>query len=88
MKLLQHKSFIKSYRNLDIKIQFKVDDTIMSFISDPFHQLLNNHALSGRLQWLRSINVTGDYRIHFRDINGDYELVELVRVWTHSQLYG
>ena len=49
---------------------------------------LNNHALKGDFLWLRSINLTGDYRIIFREMNnGDIEIVELIDVNTHSELY-
>jgi mRNA-degrading endonuclease YafQ of YafQ-DinJ toxin-antitoxin module len=37
---------------------------------------------------LRSINVTWDYRIIFRKLSDNtYEIVELIKVWTHSELY-
>jgi mRNA-degrading endonuclease YafQ of YafQ-DinJ toxin-antitoxin module len=49
---------------------------------------LNNHALKWDFLWLRSINVTWDYRIIFKDLsNNTYEIVELIKVWTHSELY-
>jgi hypothetical protein len=35
------------------------------------------------------LDVTGDLRIIFRELSdGEYELVELLDLWTHSQLYG
>ena len=82
------KDFIKWYKKLDIKIKLKTDKVIILFKNNPFDISLNNHKLSGNHKWLGSINVTWDYRIIFREISsGKYELVELVDIWTHSQLY-
>lgn len=58
-------------------------------MSSPMDHSLNNHALSGEFTGCRSLDVTGDYRIIFEDIwGGIYEIVELLDVGTHSQLYG
>ena len=82
------KDFVKSYKNLDLKIKIKTDKAIIVFKNNPFDISLNNHKLSGDYQWFGSINVTWDYRIIFYELsNGTYELVELVDIWTHSQLY-
>jgi mRNA-degrading endonuclease YafQ of YafQ-DinJ toxin-antitoxin module len=61
----------------------------MLFASEPFHPLLNNHPLTSDRTGQRTINVTGDWRIIFKELSdGKYELVELVDIGTHSQLYG
>ena len=74
---------------MSISIQAKIDQVLGVFLGDPLHNTLNNHALWWKLLWTRSINVTGDYRIHFVLVdNTTYEMVEIVNVWTHSQLYG
>jgi len=88
MKIIQHKNFERMYKSLDKKIQTKVLGVLVVFIKDPFADKLNNHKLQWIYDWFRSINVTGDYRIVFRELSdGRYELIELNKVWTHSQLY-
>lgn len=89
MKLLKHKKFIKSYLLLTSWLQEKADSAIKLFIQNPFDINLRNHALMGKMKWLRSIDVTGDIRIIFRELSeGTYEIVELVVIGTHNQIYG
>ncbi|KAK3605058.1 hypothetical protein CHS0354_000724 [Potamilus streckersoni] len=46
---------------------------------NPFATELRNHALRGEYEGFRSIDVTGDYRIIFRELSeGRYEFVELI----------
>jgi len=76
------------YSKLNIKIQFKVDEVLTTFSKNHFDEKLNNHTFKWDFLWFRSINITWDYRIIFRELsNNTYEIVELVKVWTHSELY-
>jgi addiction module RelE/StbE family toxin len=88
MKVDFHRDFLKIYRNCDKKIQKKVDETISSFVQDPYMPKLRNHALKWDFVGKRSINVTGDWRIVFEEKSDNrYELVELIYLGTHSMLY-
>jgi len=88
MILIPKKQFAKHYKKLDKDAQSKVDDTLELFMESPTHYSLNNHKLSGELSKLRSINVTWDYRIWIHQLDEQiYEIVELIDVGTHSQLY-
>lgn len=88
MIIKKHKNFIKNYSKLDLKIQYKVDKSLEIFLKNHFDKSLNNHTLKWDFLWLRSINVTWDYRIIFRKLSDNtYEIVELIKVWTHSELY-
>ncbi len=81
MRILQHKNFLKSLDKLSIKIQHKAVQVIELFVSDPTHPSLRNHSLKGKRLGLRSIDVTGDFRIIFRELSdGKYELIELVQI--------
>lgn len=68
----------------------KVKERISLFVEDPMNLMLNNHALTGKFQGYRSINITGDWRVIYsirldlKSKQGYY--FELVG--THSQLYG
>jgi mRNA-degrading endonuclease YafQ of YafQ-DinJ toxin-antitoxin module len=88
MIIKKHKFFDKSYSKLNDKIKWKVKEILMIFENDCFNKKLNNHALKWVFLWFRSINVTWNYRIIFRELsNNTYEIVELINVWTHSELY-
>ncbi len=67
---------------LGIKIDFR--ERLTLFIQDPFHPLLNNHALAGQYRGYRSINITGDWRAIYREIDG---IILFDVLGTHSQLY-
>lgn len=90
MIITYKKSYKKAFKKLSQKQQrntYAVITTI--FEEDPFHPLLNNHALKGEYLGYRSINITGDLRAIFQEISeGTYEFVEFAEIGTHSQLYG
>lgn len=89
MQLIPLRTFQKSFQKLPSPLKKKVGEKLKIFTQDPFHPLLYNHALKWSKEWLRTINITGDYRLVFYEISeGKYELVELVDVGTHAQLYG
>ncbi len=85
MIIKYHKRFIKAYHKLTIKEQQVVDDRIRLFSKDPFLKELNNHALSGKYQGYRSINITGDHCALY--IHVDQERVLFAKIGTHAQLY-
>lgn len=88
MIVKRNKSFIKNYEKLTRKLQDKTDIILIIFSRNPFLESLWNHTLSWKYEWCRSIDVTWDYRIIFRVLSDwKYELIELLKVWTHSQLY-
>ncbi len=88
MIIKKHKLFDKSYSKLSEKLKIKVKETLILFGKNYFDKKLNNHALKWDFIGLRSMNVTADYRIIFRELSdGKYEIIELMKVWTHSELY-
>jgi len=88
MKVLYKKSFVKSYEVLSWKLKDKVKSTLQIFIYNPIDKSLHNHGLEWKYVWKRSMDVTGDIRIIFKELSDwRYELVEIHDVWTHAQLY-
>lgn len=69
MQILYKKRFQKHYQKLSSPLREKVKGAILCFQSDPFDVHLRNHALSGVFLGYRSIDVTGDYRIVFRELS-------------------
>lgn len=80
-----HKNFIKSFSKLPPKIKKHVIQKLDIFKQNPFADELNNHALLGKYQGYRSINITGDYRAIY--LNTSEESVLFARIGTHAQLY-
>ena len=88
MVIKYKKSYKKSFKKLPNSIQEKAIKRIFDFSKNPLEKSLNNHELSWEYSWLRSINITWDYRAIFEaKPNNTYEFVEFIFIWTHSQLY-
>ncbi|MDO8567024.1 MAG: type II toxin-antitoxin system mRNA interferase toxin, RelE/StbE family [bacterium] len=86
MRLVPSTRFKKHYRKLPRTLQARADERLAFFAEDPFHLLLNNHPLHGVHKDKRSINIGGDYRIVYREIETETYL--LIDIGTHSELYG
>ena len=86
MRIIRSKRFTKHARKLPAKIRLALASRIHIFMADPHHAILNNHSLSGELQEYRSINITGDFRMIFEQLDGD--TVRLIDIDTHHNLYG
>lgn len=83
------KEFLKQLKKspLDIKIAFRKRFEL--FLQEPFNPLLRNHPLTGEYSKNRSINITGDWRVIFSEIEEkDGKVIQLKLIGTHSQLYG
>lgn len=89
MNIKYSATFKKQYKKAPKQIQIKVKERLKLFGQNPTIAMLNNHALTGKFQGLRSINITGDWRaVYSIRINLESEreyYFELVG--THSQLY-
>jgi len=85
MKVVFSRTFVKQLKKAPPKIRTAFRRRLEIFLDDPFHPVLHNHALTGRLKGYRSINVTGDWRAIFRVL--DDGSVYFDTLGTHSQLY-
>jgi addiction module RelE/StbE family toxin len=85
IQIIYHRNFKKSFRKLKKTDQEAVKERLKIFILDQNHSLLNNHALHGKFYGCRSINVTGDLRLIYEEVNNG--LVLLHEVDNHSNLY-
>lgn len=83
------KVFDRQLKKAPVKIKIAFRKRLSIFIQHQHHPLLNNHALTGKLAGLRSINITGDWRaIYSSEIKKNKEYVVLFEILgTHSQLY-
>ncbi len=86
MQIARSIRFKNNYRKLPTPIRMRADRTILLFCNDPFEPLLNNHPLHGVYRNHRSLDVTGDFRIVYREI--EPEIALLIDIGTHHELYG
>lgn len=80
------KAFLKQLKKAPLVVQKSFRVRLEMFLSNPFDPLLNNHKLTGKYRNYRSVNVTGDWRAIFREID-DGKIVYFDLLGTHSQLY-
>lgn len=86
MRILFKKRFVKQYQKLKKSDQGRVDNALRIFEKNPFDSQLKNHALVGKLIGKRSIAAGFDLRMIF-ELEGDYIIVIMIGVGTHSQIY-
>jgi addiction module RelE/StbE family toxin len=80
------KRFEKDLKKSPRKIQIVFRNRLEIYLSDKFNPILNNHSLTGKYEGYRSINVSGDWRAIFREMDGG-ETVYFDLIGTHSKLY-
>jgi addiction module RelE/StbE family toxin len=86
MLILHSSRFIKKAAKLDQKLRKALRERLGIFDIEPNHPLLNNHALQGKRRHQRSINITGDWRLIYEQV--DSSTVRLLDIDTHTNLYG
>lgn len=86
MQIKYAKKFIKMHAKAPAKIQKAFCKRLKIFKKDSYNAILNNHWLSGEYKGLKSINITGDWRVIFKEYEKD-DLVIFMLFGMHSQLY-
>ncbi|MCU0680166.1 MAG: type II toxin-antitoxin system mRNA interferase toxin, RelE/StbE family [Planctomycetes bacterium] len=86
MQIEYSKKFIKEFKKCPFNIKTSFKKRLEVFINDQCSPILNNHPLIGELKNCRSINITGDWRAVFEEIN-DGQIIYFIAIGTHSQLY-
>lgn len=84
MRILFSRKFEIMFKKCPRKIKQKTIERIEMFKENKNNPLLNNHILFGKLKGLRSINISGDWRLIFEE---KPEEVILIAIGTHSKLY-
>lgn len=94
MKIKLHKNFVKQYQKLRMKLKIKFKERRDLFLQDEFNPILNNHLLKGKYLGCRSINITGDLRVIYKQSlsakagKKDNKVIIFVTIDSHSNLYG
>jgi len=86
MQYVLSKKFEKQFSKLQTNVKNKVITQFEIFTKNPFDKKLKNHALSGKQKGQRSINITGDIRAIYEEIEKDV-LVIFIAIGSHSDLY-
>lgn len=84
MIVLTSRKFNKMFKKCPQEIKNKFIEKLKIFKKNRFSPILNNHLLSGKLNGLRSINVSGSCRAIFEEKS---ENIVFVAIGTHSELY-
>lgn len=87
MQLNTKKSFSKAYNKLQERDKNKVDNSLILFSINPIDKKLRNHSVDPKYPWCRSIDAWFDLRIILKEEKSWYQIVTLIKVWTHSELY-
>ena len=85
MKIELHAKFEKKFDTLSRKLQDRFFERVAIFRENQFHPILNNHSVDHAYSGWRSINVTGDYRALFEEVEGG---IVFMKIGTHPELYG
>ena len=85
MRLVFHREFEKRYKKLKSGDKLRFKERASLFLENPYHPVLNNHALRGKYSGFRSINISGDLRAIYELIDND--IAFFITVDTHSKLY-
>ncbi|HEY4489296.1 MAG TPA: type II toxin-antitoxin system mRNA interferase toxin, RelE/StbE family [Candidatus Paceibacterota bacterium] len=86
MDIFLHSKFEKKLARVPMPIRRALADRIGLFKEDRRHPLLNDHALMGNRKGLRSINITGDWRVIYEPLG--VTAVRFLEIDTHHNLYG
>ncbi len=89
MKIRFSPNFYSQYKKADVRIQHSTDKKLRIFRKNPSDLELNNHALREPYQDRRSIDITNDYRAHYKEIKQkNQEVIYFISLGTHDELYG
>lgn len=86
MQIKFHRKFRKKFKKLRQSEKDKFAERLELFEKNIFYPLLNNHPLHGEYAGYRSIDITGDLRAHYEQVNNDTVL--FITIGTHPELYG
>jgi len=86
MQYILSKKFQKEFSKLNKILKNKTIQQLEIFTRNPFDQKLNNHLLSGKQKGQRSINISGDIRAIYEEIEKD-TIVVFITLGSHSELY-
>lgn len=85
MQYFLSKGFRKQFAKLPKRTKEKALEQLQIFVADPKEYRLRNHPLTGEWRGYRSIDIVGDIRAVYKEIDAD--IVRFDAVGSHSELY-
>ena len=86
MQIEYSQKFVKEFKKCPQNIKESFKFRLKIFIKDKHSPVLNNHRLSGKIKNFRSINIGGDWRAIFEEMERG-QIIYFVAIGTHSRLY-
>ncbi len=86
MQYFVSKGFEKQFKKLPKKLKQQVMERLQLFVTDPMEYCLRNHPLTKEWAGHRSIDMTGDIRAIYMEV--DERVARFVAIGSHSELYG
>ena len=86
MRIEYSKKFLKLYKKVPILVKKRLIERIKLFEKNREAVTLHDHRLKGKWSGLRSINITGDWRAIYTEV--EKNRIRFYLIGTHSQLYG
>ena len=80
--------FNKQLEQAPIEIKRAFLEVLHFFRDDPYHPALRNHELKEKFAGYRSIDITEDWRVVFKEDNNGQKVIIFHLLGTHKQLYG
>jgi len=85
MQISFSNKFKKQYKKLPNYIRDKFDQKLLIFSENKNDLILDNHKLHGKFKNFKSIDITGDIRAIYEEI--DKNSMHFVSIGSHSKLY-
>jgi len=86
MRIVFAKQFTKRFKKLPKHFHRTFEERLFLFEQNRKRHVLHDHALSGEWAGHRSINIIGNYRAIYKEVEVD--VFKFVTIGTHSELYG
>lgn len=88
MNVVYDSDFLEKLKKLGVRIRKSLREKILTFSKNPQDSQLDNHELRGEYAGHRSIDITGNYRAIYREVQiGDETVAYFVTIGTHEELY-
>jgi len=82
-------AFLEKAKKLNVRIYKNLKVQILIFSKNPYDLILRNHALRGKWEGYRSIDITTDWRALYEEIKtGSETIAYFSYIGTHKDLYG
>lgn len=88
MKIVYDHGFLQKFKKANIRIRKSIKERILLFSKDSSNPRLNNHPLKKEFLGYRSIDITGDFRVVYKETEIEKETaVYFITFGTHKELY-